>query len=205
MYILKKLGDDMEFLELYEIIFQGILFALAIYYIYKKEYKLIGSLIMIFVLSFLRVLLNALFYIRIDEFSNFIYFIVLIMALYLGSSLGFYDRYKWWDRSIHFLSGSGFIGFGIALANTNYGIAKFGVLLFSYTFSITLHVFWEVLEYISDCFSHGNAQRWQKIHASNNHISDKAIQPAGLVDTMNDTICCIIGSLIAIIVWWFII
>lgn len=194
----------MEFLKLYEIIFQGILFVLAIYHIYKKNYKLIGTIILIFVLSFLNVLLNIIFQIRIDAFSNIVYLIVLFMALYLGSSLGFYDRYKWWDRSIHFLSGSGFIGFGIAIANTNSGITKLVGLLFSFTFSITLHVLWEVLEYISDCLSHGNAQRWQMIHASKNHISDKAIQPAGLVDTMNDTICCIIGSLVAIIVWWFI-
>ena len=195
----------MKFSTLYEIILQFILFALAVYHIYKKEYKLIGSLILIFVLSFLRVFLNAVFQIRIDTLSNFLYLIVLFMALYLGSSLGFYDRYKWWDRIIHFIFGSGFIGFGIALANTNYGLKKLGILIFSFTFSTTLHVFWEVLEYISDCLSHGNAQRWQKINASNNHISEKAIQPAGLVDTMNDTICCIIGSLIAIIIWWFII
>lgn len=129
---------------------------------------------------------------------------VLLMALYLGSSIGYYERYKWWDRAVHFLSGIGFLGFGIAIANTNYSITKLYALLFGFTFSISLHVFWEVLEYISDCISHGNAQRWQKIHPSNNHVSEKAIQPAGLVDTMNDTICCIIGSCIGIIIWWFI-
>lgn len=199
------MGDDMELLKFYEIIFLGILIVLAIYHIYRKEYKYIGSLFLIFILSFLRTMLDRLFQIRIDAYSNFIYLTVLLMALYLGSSLGFYDRYKWWDRFIHFLSGSGFIGFGIAIANTNSGISKFGVIFFSFTFSITLHVFWEVLEYINDCLTRGNAQRWQRIHASNNHKSKKAIQPAGLVDTMNDTICCIVGSLLAIIVWWFVI
>lgn len=194
----------MRFLNFFEIIFQCFLFALAFYQIYKKEYKLFGSVSLILVLSFLRSFSNAVFQIRIDAFSNLVYLIVLFMALYLGSSLGFYDRYKWWDRSIHFLSGGGFIGFGIALANTNSSISKLGVLLFSFTFSTTLHVFWEVLEFISDCLSYGNAQRWQKIHASNNHISEKAIQPAGLVDTMNDTICCLIGSCVAIIIWLFI-
>lgn len=195
----------MEFLKLYEYIFLSILFILSIYHINKKKYKLIGSIILISVLSFLRAVLNVVFQIKIDAFSNFIYLIVLFMALYLGSSLGFYDRYKWWDRLIHFLSGSGFIGFGIAIANTNSAITKLGVLLFSFTFSITLHVLWEVLEYIYDCLTHGNAQRWQKIHSSINHKSKKAIQPAGLVDTMNDLICCIMGSLVAILVWWFII
>lgn len=195
----------MKLLDLYEIIFQCILFVLAIYHVYKREFKLMKSVILIFILSFLSAFLNAVFQVRIDVFSNCVYYVFLFMALYLGSSLSFYDKYKWWDRAIHFLSGVSFAGFGIAIAGTSTGIIKLGILLFSFTFSITLHVFWEVLEYISDCLSHGNAQRWQKKHASNNHVSEKAIQPAGLVDTMNDIICCIIGSGLSVIVWWFII
>ncbi len=195
----------MKFLSLCEIIFRCALFALAVFHIYKREFKLIKSLILVFALSFLPELLNAVFQIRIDAFSIIVYLIILFMALYLGSSLGFYDRYKRWDRTIHFLSGVGFVGFGIAIADTSSGIIKLVILFFGFSFSITLHVFWEVLEYISDCISHGNAQRWQIIHASNNHVSEKAIQPAGLVDTMNDIICCIVGAGLAILVWWFII
>lgn len=193
----------MKILNFYEIIFRCILVVLAIYHIYKREFKVFGSVIIIFVLSFLDTFLNKVFLIRVDAISYFIYLLIIFMTLYLGSSLCFYDRYKWWDRLIHFLSGVGFVGFGIAIANTNPGIIKFGILLFSFTFSITLHVFWEVLEYITDCIFHGNAQRWQKIHASKNHVSERAIQPAGLVDTMNDIICCIVGSGLTVIGWWF--
>ncbi|MDR1548033.1 MAG: hypothetical protein LBT06_05500 [Hungatella sp.] len=163
------------------------------------------SVILVFVLSFLPELLNALFRIRIDAFSIIVYFIIIFMALYLGSSFLFYDKYKWWDRAIHFLSGIGFAGFGIAIAGTSSGIMKLVILLLGFTFPITLHVIWEVLEYLSDCITHGNAQRWQKINASNNHVSEKAIQPAGLVDTMNDAICCIAGSGLAVLIWWFVI
>jgi hypothetical protein len=192
-----------QFVNFYEIIFQCILIALTVYHIYKREFKIMKSVILIFVLSFLSAFSYAVFGIKIDTFSNCAYFVFLFMALYLGSSLSFYDKYKWWDRSIHFLSGVAFVGFGIAIA-TNTEVVKFGIILFGFTFSITLHAFWEVLEYISDCISHGNAQRWQKIYASINHISEKAIQPAGLVDTMNDIIWCIIGSVGTVIVWWFI-
>lgn len=195
----------MDFSNLYEIVFRGILFVLAVYHVFKRQFKIMISLILIFILSYLSALSDKVFQVRIDPFSNFLYLCVLFMALYLGGSRGFYDRYKWWDRSIHFLSGVGFAGFGNAIAGTQSGITRFGILLFSFTFSVTLHVVWEVLEYISDCLSHGNAQRWQKIHASNNHMPKKAIQPAGLVDTMNDTIFCIAGSGLAIIIWWFII
>lgn len=195
----------MKLLSLCEIIFRCVLFALAIYHIYKREFKLMKSVILVFALSFLPELLHAVFQLQVDAFSILVYLIIIFMALYLGSSFQFYDKYKWWDRSIHFLSGVGFVGFGIAIAGIGPDIIKLVILLFGFTFSITLHVFWEVLEYITDCIFHGNAQRWQKVHASINHVSETAIQPAGLVDTMNDMICCIVGAGLTILVWWFII
>jgi hypothetical protein len=195
----------MKLLSLCEIIFRCALFALAVYHVFKREFKLMKSVILVFALSFLPQILNAVFQIRIDAFSIFVYFIIIFMALYLGGSHRFYDKYKWWDRAIHFLSGVGFTGFGIAFASASSGTIKLVILFFGFTFSLTLHVFWEVLEYISDCISHGNAQRWQKVHASHNHVSEKALQPAGLVDTMNDAICCIVGAGLSVLVWWFII
>jgi len=195
----------MKLLSLCEIIFRCALFALAVYHVFKKEFKIMKSVILVFVLSFLPEFLDGVFHIRIDGFSIFVYLIILFMALYLGSSLLFYDKYKWWDRAIHFLSGVAFVGFGIALTGTSSGVTKYVILLFGFTFSITLHVIWEVLEYITDCITHSNAQRWQKIHTSHNHVSEKALQPAGLVDTMNDAICCITGAVLSILVWWFII
>ncbi|MEY8354784.1 hypothetical protein AALB39_15705 [Lachnospiraceae bacterium 54-53] len=194
----------MNILNYIEIIFRCVLSVLAIYYICKRKFKVTASLILVFALSFLPEVSDAVLQMKIDTFSILVYFIILFMALFLGSSLGYYDKFKWWDRVIHFLAGFGFAGFGIALAQISPGIIKMGILIFSFTFSITLHIFWEVLEYISDCLFHGNAQRWQKVHASENHVSEKAIQPAGLVDTMNDIICCIAGSGLAAVVWWFI-
>lgn len=193
----------MNFTDIYEIIFRFILIAVGIYHILKLQFKTSLSIIMIFVLSFLSFFLNKIFLIKIDAFSNLIYLIITFMAMYLGSSLKFYDKFKNWDRYIHALSGIAFVGFGIAIAFSEPDIKKNIALTLGFTFSITIHVLWEVLEYISDCLFHGNAQRWQVNHDSINHVSPKAIQPAGLVDTMNDTICCIIGSGFAIGGWWF--
>lgn len=186
-----------------EIIFRCVLIVLMIYYVFKRKFKILKTITLVFVLSFLSVFLNAVFQVKVDAFSNFLYLTVIFSSLYLGSSLGFYDKYKWWDRLIHLLSGIGFVGFGIAIVNAaSTDINKPGTLIFGFTFSITLHVFWEVLEYISDCLSHGNAQRWQKVNAAKNHMPEGALQPAGLVDTMNDTICCIVGTGLAVIVWY---
>lgn len=186
-----------------EIIFRCVLIVLMIYYVFKRKFKILKTITLVFVLSFLSVFLNAVFQVKVDAFSNFLYLTVIFSSLYLGSSLGFYDKYKWWDRSIHLLSGIGFVGFGNAIVNAaSTDINKPGILIFGFTFSITLHVFWEVLEYISDCLSHGNAQRWQKVNAAKNHMPEGALQPAGLVDTMNDTICCIVGAGLAVIAWY---
>lgn len=192
----------MNLLRLFETIFRCTLLLLIIYHAYKGTYKISKAAALTLALSFLPMLLNTIFLISIDAFSCIIFYIILFMALYLGSSLGFYDRYQWWDRTIHCLSGVAFAGFGIAIGSLNSGILKSVILLLGFTFSLSIHLFWEVIEYISDCISHGNAQRWQKINASTNHISEKALQPAGLVDTMNDSICCILGAAISTVIWW---
>lgn len=188
----------------YELIFACIAAVTAVYHISRREFKTAGSAALVMVLSFLPVGLKTLFHINVDTVSRFVYLIILCMALYLGSSLRFYDKYRWWDRVLHFLSGVGFVGFGTAIAGLSPGITKILLLSFGFTFSVTLHVFWEVLEYLADCCFHSNAQRWQVIHDSNNHMPEQAVQPAGLVDTMNDMICCLIGAALVFIVRWWI-
>lgn len=100
-----------------EIIFRCVLIVLMIYYVFKRKFKILKTITLVFVLSFLSVFLNAVFQIKVDAFSNFLYLTVIFSSLYLGSSLGFYDKYKWWDRLIHLLSGIGFVGFGNAIVN----------------------------------------------------------------------------------------
>lgn len=199
----------MNILSSIEFTYRCFLLALAIYHMLKHNSRLMKSILLVFALTFLPALIKFILKVEIDPFSILIYLAIIFMTLYLGGSYGYYEKFSWWDRITHFLSGVAFVGFGIATIRAGSEIYKILILLFGFNFSITLHVFWEVLEYISDCILHGNAQRWQKIHVeknrvSINHISPKAIQPAGLVDTMNDFNCCIAGAALATIIWWFI-
>jgi hypothetical protein len=198
----------MKLMYLLQIIFRCFLLALAVYHGAKREARFMKSALLVFAMTFLPALIHVILRVEIDSFSILIYLVILFMTLYLGGSLGYYDRFSWWDRITHFLSGAAFVGFGIATIRAGSDITKILVILFGFNFSITLHVFWEVLEYVSDCVLHGNAQRWQKFHINKNHVSnihlsEKAIQPAGLVDTMNDFNCCIVGAVLASAVWWF--
>jgi len=123
------------------------------------------------------------------------------MGLYLGEGLKFYNRYFWWDLLVHFLAGITFVNFGIAIASTVDNLSTFHILFFSLSFSVFLHTLWEVFEYVLDCISRTNHQRWQKNTNDKIHLSKSALQPAGLVDTMHDMVASIVGSLAACVVW----
>jgi len=176
----------------------------AIYHLFKRNHKPAISAACAFALTYFPAVLDWFFAYRLDPAGNILYFTIIVMTVYLGNSLKCYDRFAWWDYVIHFLSGCLFVSAGIALADRTVSLNRLPVLIFSFTLSITLHVIWEALEYASDCFFRSDNQRWQETSPTHNHQPEPAIQPAGLVDTMNDTLICILGTVIACIVWWFI-
>lgn len=195
----------MKFLTIYTNIIRIIFIALTIYYIVKHDFKKTKSTIIVFMFTFVPILLDKIFSIKADLFGNILYFTIIVMSIYLGSELKFYDKFVWWDRTLHFLCGIMFVSFGIPLAEKIGIVNKAGILFSCFTLSSTLHVLWEIAEYIADSIVHTDHQRWQKRCKTRNHLSPKAIQPAGLVDTMNDIIICMTGTLAACTVWWFII
>lgn len=194
----------MNFIDIYVNLMRITLIILTIYHIFKHDFKKIKSTVLVFILTFLPVFLEKVFYIKIDSLGSILYFTAIFMSIYLGSELKFYDKYSWWDRAIHFMFGIVFVSFGIVIASKMSVAGKFSMLFFSFTLSTTLHALWEVAEYLVDCIAHTDHQRWQKNYSTINHVSEKAIQPAGLVDTMNDIIICMISTIIACMVWWFI-
>jgi len=176
----------------------------VICHLFKRNYKPAIFAAGAFALTYLPFVLDRFFSYRLDPVGNILYYTIIVMTVYLGSSLKYYDRFAWWDYVIHFLSGCLFVNAGIALADMTVYLNRFPVLFFSFTLSITLHVVWEVLEYVFDCLFRSDNQRWQKISPTRNHQPESAIQPAGLVDTMNDTLICILGTVIACFAWWVI-
>lgn len=167
----------------------------------RREYKLLLPSAAVFLLTFVPDVLG-IWQVRPDAAGALLYLVILVMTIYLGNALKFYERFAWWDRLAHFLAGASFVSFGLALARREGDLHKLHALAFALTFSITLHVLWEVLEYLSDSLFHTDHQRWQKNSATHNHQPEAALQPAGLVDTMNDTIVCLLGGVCACLIWW---
>lgn len=186
-------------INLFIIIVRCIFLLLIPYHLYQKQYKKSKSAAIVLILSFVPNLLR-LFDVWITPLTIFLYFLILCMALYLGSSFKFYDKYVFWDRLLHFLCGLTFFYFGISIAQKVIVSGTFGILLFSVMFSVTVSVLWEIGEFTSDSISHGDAQRWQRVNASRNHQPPDVIQPAGLVDTMSDLIFGLAGALLACVI-----
>lgn len=194
----------MKILNTYSNIIRIVFIILTAYYIFRRDFKRLRSAVIVFVLTFVPAFLDKMFSLKADILGNILYYTIIVMSIYLGSELKFYDRYIWWDRVLHFMCGIMFVSFGIPLAYKIGITSRLWILFFCITLSTTLHTLWEIAEYIVDVIAHTDHQRWQKYSDTHNHLSPKAAQPAGLVDTMNDIIICLIGTAAACAVWWFI-
>jgi hypothetical protein len=115
-------------------------------------------------------------------------------TLFLGHLLRFYDIYPLWDKFLHFQSGlilsvTGF--FLVYVLNesesTSLDLSPAFVALFAVTFSVTVGVVWEMIEFAGDGFS--TAGYWQGMSGSN-------------ADTMWDLIADTGGSLVVSFAGW---
>ncbi|MCL2382687.1 MAG: hypothetical protein FWC79_00500 [Oscillospiraceae bacterium] len=194
----------MDFVTIFVNIVRVLLTLIAIYYVYTKSFKLLKTVSIVFILTFLINILESVFRIKVDPVSTILFTLLIPMGLYLGSGLKFYDKFAWWDTLLHFTSGIIFVGFGIAFTESISSLNNFQILFFCITLSISLNTMWEICEYIVDTLSRSDHQRWQKKSSSKNHKSKKAVQPAGLVDTMKDAIMNLGGTLVTCVIWWFV-
>ncbi len=191
----------MDFLFLYTNLLRLVVIIMTAAKLIKRKYKILTPAFLTLAVSFIPWLLS-LIHVQINAFTVFLFQTVLFAAVYLGIGYKFYNLFPWWDRTIHFISGIVFFGFGISLAELAPDAGFAGTLIFGFTLSMALHEIWEVSEFIFDSIFHADNQHWQKKSPINNHQPEKAIQPPGLVDTMTDTISSIIGTMAACIGWW---
>lgn len=89
---------------------------------------------------------------------NLISVLFLFAALYLGEINDFYNKYWWWDLSLHAIFGSytvilslhvlqGVIRREIEVSKNRF--AMFSVI-FAFSFAVTLGTFWEMFEFLGD-------------------------------------------------------
>ena len=107
---------------------------------------------------------------------------------------------------MHALSGFiiGFIGFiAIYKINGKYSmnISPLLVAVFSFTFAITIGVFWEIFEFVLDVFFETTLQSWDLPETE--ILMGASYQGSGLRDTMSDLIVNSMGALLTSFICYF--
>lgn len=132
------------------------------------------------------------------------YLIFLYLAIFLGEVKNFYYKVPHWDTMLHAFSGMmlGALGFSFVfiLNKEKYFHVKLTpifISLFAFCFALTIGVFWEIFEFLSDGILQTNMQKFAK------ETGEQLIGRIALVDTMKDLIVDIIGAFIMSFIGWF--
>jgi len=159
--------------------------------IFTKNYMntFVGALT--FIMTFYPSILRKRFRVYLPSTLQIIITLFIFAAQFLGEIHDFYYRFPWWDNMLHCISGSvlGIIGFMFVYFLNKTHIKKtklspFFVALFALCFSISIGVFWEIIEFSGDRLFGLNMQKFRMPGED------------GLVDTMTDLIVDAIGALI---------
>lgn len=113
---------------------------------------------------------------------SFVYVAVVFIfaTVGLGEMEEFYDRYHWWDMVMHFGSAIvlGIVGFLILYlfyASKKVNFPKILVVLFGFTFAVTIGTVWEIYEFINDQLFGTNMQ----VNSLNDTMWDLVVDTIG--------------------------
>ncbi len=141
---------------------------------------------LVIVLTLIPRLLKRWFRVDVPPEFQLVAALFVFCAIFLGTSLGFYGRFLWWDTALHTTSGCllGIVGFiAVFLINgTDHrpeGMRVSLIAVFGFTFAVTLGVFWEIYEFVADNLIPG---------------LDMQVVETGVDDTMIDMIVNLIGA-----------
>lgn len=144
--------------------------------------------------------------INIPDVLEVVITLFIYAGIFLSNQFNLYYKFWWWDDLLHFFSGIiiGFIGFiVIYLINHNYSmdISPLLVAFFTFTFAVTLGVFWEIGEFALDALLGHDHQKWGL--PPDSFLLGKPYQGSGLRDTMSDLIVDCLGALITSFITYF--
>lgn len=177
-------------------IFEIILIATAILNIISRQWKdlvPLGVAIVSIILPFIVTIIANKKNIVLPSSFQLISVIFILLALYFGEHMKFYDKFWWWDLLLHAIFGSYAVIVALHLIQgiiikkkevTKKRFITFTVI-FAFCFSITLGTLWEVFEFLGDYFFKTNMVK------------------GGLEDTASDLIVKIIAAFITSIICYF--
>ena len=150
--------------------------------IYGSWFNLL-IIVITLVFTFLPRLVEKKYKIYIPLDFEFVIIFFVYACLFLGEVRGFYGRFWWWDIFLHTFSAIafcflGFIAFFLLFKAEKIKTHPAWIAIFSFCFSLTVAVLWEIFEFTMD------------------HVFETNMQKSGLMDTMGDLISASVSSLL---------
>lgn len=153
--------------------------------IIRYQWASLGMSLLALVFMSLPFLIEKRWDIQFPRIFLSVFILFLYASIFLGTANHFYDRFWWWDKMLHSLSGLIFADLGYIIAmylqrreKSNAELSRRVTALFAFCFSVASEAVWEIYEYSMDKTF---GTRYQGI---------------GIDDTMTDIICDTIGALI---------
>ena len=150
--------------------------------IYGSWFNLL-IIVITLVFTFLPRLVEKKYKIYIPLDFEFVIIFFVYACLFLGEVRGFYGRFWWWDIFLHTFSAIafcflGFIAFFLLFKAEKIKTHPAWIAIFSFCFSLTVAVLWEIFEFTMD------------------QVFETNMQKSGLMDTMGDLISASVSSLL---------
>lgn len=157
--------------------------------IFKREYKNIGILVLTMILTFYDVFVEKILKIKLENNLKISIILFIFAAQCLGTALGFYGKFLWWDTMLHTLSGVIFFFVGETVikqlnnSSEDKNISRKTIIAFGICFSLATGVIWELFEFFVDSFLGQNMQ-----------IAKGLVGQDAIKDTMVDLISVTVGT-----------
>lgn len=125
---------------------------------------------------------------------NLVYSIFIICAVDLGSVMGFYDTFLWWDTLMHAIFGFiASLSIYILILDENFKIHNFYMYLTIFLSTLGCGTVWEIFEFTIDRFLDNDTQRV---------VESIALGHTPVYDTMIDLIISIVGIFVFYLCLW---
>lgn len=152
------------------------------------------QLLLFFLFSFIPGLIEIIFKVKMPIFMKILFLFFCFCHFILGEIGGFYASIKLWDVFLHATTTSIITLLGISviyILEKEQKIKKIPlfILIFPICFTMTIEVFWELIEFTSDVLFKTNMQRFNNSITGEPFIGQKA-----LLDTMKDLIVDLLAT-----------
>jgi uncharacterized membrane protein YjdF len=159
---------------------------------FEKNWTCLGLSILTLIVMLLPSIFERRFNLEIPSEFEIALILFIYAAMFLGEQQQFYDKFWWWDKMLHSISGLILGNIGFLIVNylnrsnkMNIKLSPVFVAIFSFCFAVTMGAIWEIYEYTMD------------------KLFGFFMQRGSLDDTMTDLILDTAGALLFAILGYF--